>query len=867
MFKNLFKKDSESDGADSALQESTAATEDAERAREWQARFASAADETAVLQLAYDAPTIELKLTALGALKQEDSFKHAMRAFREQDKRLYRAAKTRWEEIRDRRLANAEGGAIVSDARALLDQEQIPANRLVELDARWSNLNTELLEPELPAGFTAARAELGTKVRAHGEQSRALGLWFAAVDDVQRKLALLLPGVAQGDTAPTAPEPFAVSLLDLLGKAPDAAEPRCAEKLADANRQLALAASVTQRAQFLQSLPAAGAADAAAEKAAIEQWRSFPELAEGGAAHAILAQRFADWRNAGIDARKRDQDAHKAQERARRTQQDQQRNESVLRLIETAEAAHVSGHVAELASTLGAIDAALKRGSVNANLAQRVETLRREHQRLQDWQRWSGGLGREQLAAEAQTLAQQATGRISIKAHTDAIAKLRERWKELDKLGAASNQSIWLAFDGALKRAYEPIVAHLDKLKQARVENLATREQIIAQLTEAAAKLSPAATEAGETVQPDWRAVARTLEQARIAWQKLGPVEHTVPRGALQGENAVTSRYGNAVQALQVPLQAVYDSARREREQLIRSAKEIGTADVSARDVVDKVRALQARWQANAKALALPRGDENALWSAFKQATDAIFAARDAKRAAKEEASNAQVKGREEIIERLSTFASSGAAGEIKRVLADADSAWRAAADVPKPVLAKLDARYRAAREALTKQLAALAKRGAQARFDALLVAIALCAERESADEVAGGEPNADLEARWNGISDLPPAWRSALKTRWEQSPTASTAPGEQPISAMLDALLNLEAACHLESPGEFAAARHQLKMRALKSALESRQSTAHTPADIERWLLSAAAFARPDALSRERLEKIIEAIKLGRAG
>jgi hypothetical protein len=83
----------------------------------------------------------------------------------------------------------------------------------------------------------------------------------------------------------------------------------------------------------------------------------------------------------------------------------------------------------------------------------------------------------------------------------------------------------------------------------------------------------------------------------------------------------------------------------------------------------------------------------------------------------------------------------------------------------------------------------------------------------------------------------------------------------------MLDALLNLEAACHLESPGEFAAARHQLKMRALKSALESRQSTAHTPADIERWLLSAAAFARPDALSRERLEKIIEAIKLGRAG
>jgi hypothetical protein len=78
------------------------------------------------------------------------------------------------------------------------------------------------------------------------------------------------------------------------------------------------------------------------------------------------------------------------------------------------------------------------------------------------------------------------------------------------------------------------------------------------------------------------------------------------------------------------------------------------------------------------------------------------------------------------------------------------------------------------------------------------------------------------------------------------------------------DTLLHLEVACGIDSPSEFSAARRQLKLLALKTAMEERRAAVATPADIERRLLEAASTARPDDLSRARLEKIIAALQAG---
>jgi hypothetical protein len=472
---------------------------------------------------------------------------------------------------------------------------------------------------------------------------------------------------------------------------------------------------------------------------------------------------------------------------------------------------------------------------------------------LRDWQRWSGRQAREQLVAEAQALATAAAGKIAVKAHAETIEKLRERWKELDKLGGPTNQTSWLAFDGALKTAYAPVAAHLEKLKAAREENLAARNTIIEGLNQAATRFFPAvvenAAQAAEA-KTDWRAVSHTLEEARVAWRRLGPVEHTVPRKALQGQNSVTTRYDAAIQSLLAPLKNAYGEATRQREALISAAKDLVTPEGVVREAVAKVRKLQTDWQAHAKALPLPRHEENALWIAFKSATDAVFTGLDASRAAREAEFGAKTRAREEIIERVTACASANVASEIKRALAEADSAWRACPQLPKPQGEKYEKRYRGARAAATKRIGELAAHAARARFDALVQAMALCQERETSSE-----PAPDLEARWNAVEHLPTSWKTKLQARFL---------GGQADSAVRlpEALLDLEIACGIDSPPEFEADRQRLKLRALKEAMESRRGPATTQDDIERRLIDAAAMPRPDVLSRERLARIIAAVQ-----
>jgi DNA repair protein SbcC/Rad50 len=848
MFDNLYKKD--------AAPPPAAATPITEAELQgWREKLRAAeGDDRALLQLAHQAPGVDLKLAALAALTQEDAIKQATREFRDQDKRLYRAAKSRWEAAVARREALAQAPVLIAAAHSLLEQESIPANRLVELDRAWAALSEALPDPALASEFAVVRSQLGARVRERGEAGQALERWLAAADAVIHALTAGLAGVAAGAVAPASPKPSsttaeqAAALLQLLndvpGAADAAADPRRTEKIDAANRALALAASVVQRAEFLRSLPVAGLADESDEKTKIEQWRSFPEVSDGEL-QALLTHRFSEWRNACGEERQREREARRTHEGEVSAERRKRRLAQMQGHVEQAEAAHAAGQVAELTRLITQIDGALKAGAVDAALTRRIESLRQEQLRLREWQRWSGGQRREELVAEAQGLAGMAAEKIALKAHADAIEKLRQRWKELDKLGGATSKTLWLAFDGALKAAYAPVAAHLDKLKAARQENLAARNRIIDDLLKAGAS------------QPDSRALARTLEEARITWRKLGPVEHTVPRDAQKGDQAVSARFAAVLQALEAPLTQAYRDATAERERLIAAAKSLAEATPLARDAIDMARALQAQWQAHAKGLPLPRREESALWTAFKAATDAVFtardaarSARDAERAARESESNAPIKAREAIIDTLLALPS-GSAAEIKRALAVADTSWRASPRVAGPQASRLEARYRAARDAAAKRLREIADHAAQARFDALIAAMRLCDEREAA-----GEPSPDLETRWSAIADLPAPWKAAVEARFRGAAPAKPQP-------LPDTLLNLELACGLDSPAEFTAARRQLKMQALKVAMENRRPDAGaSPADIERWLLEAAATPRPDELSRSRLEKILAAVR-----
>src|SRR5262249_13330601 len=153
----------------------------------------------------------------------------------------------------------------------------------------------------------------------------------------------------------------------------------------------------------------------------------------------------------------------------------------------------------------------------------------------------------------------------------------------------------------------------------------------------------------------------------------------------------------------------------------------------------------------------------------------------DTARAAREAEANAPIKAREAIIDGLAALPAESTGAQIKRAMVDADTAWRSSARIHGPQAAKLDARFRAARESASRRLREVAERAAQARYDALLVAMRICDEREASPD------SGDLQARWNALTDLPAAWKTAMDARF-----GGTTPAKRPPLA--DTLLNLEA-------------------------------------------------------------------------
>lgn len=438
--------------------------------------------------------------------------------------------------------------------------------------------------------------------------------------------------------------------------------------------------------------------------------------------------------------------------------------------------------------------------------------------------------------------------RISIKQHADAIENLRERWKECDRLGGATSRSLWQRFDGALKIAYTPVTAHLAKLKATRQENLEARNKLIAILD-----LAPL----GDEGTHDFKELARALDGFQTEWRKLGPIEHTVPHKARE---ALLMRMRKSMARIEAPLFEARRVAQSKRDRLIERATALA-ADARARDVIAKVRELQAEWQREAKAMPLARNVENAVWTAFRTATDAVFTQRDAAFNARDAEFKTNKSAREELIATVVALNETNSVTDLKRVLIETDSAWRRAGEAPRADAAKLDGQFRTAREAAQRLIASSAQRIWDAKCDALNAKLAICEEVENATAAE------NIDARYAAISALPNVWEQALAARLARAKAGTTittdlAAAVKNQEAQKLILLQLESALDVASPLAFQAARRDLKLRAMKMAMEGK-ATADANPGLDKLTADALAFSHLDAASRERLNAILVALRV----
>ena len=844
-------------------------------ATDWPQKLQAAlGDDTALLALARENAPVDVKLAAVSALSSEAALKLAEREHRDTDRRVHRLAKQRHLAQVALRETAEHAGRLIGAARALVHEPVIPSNRLVELDRAWRALNAESINPTQRVEFEALLAQLTTLTRERGDRVLELERWAAEAHAALARLQAACMAAATGTEDRSHLAAARDAARGVLDAAP-AADPSAALRAAlggalqggeELDARLAVLdallhdAAVAAPATSAGPAPGAMGVDAAAtplDPAA--RWSQFAPLADAPLAHT-LNQRFAQWQQARDDAQQARRSERRARARDRERGLRTEHAQALATALDGAEAALADGHLGQTHQQLVEVDELLQGGAPATALQQRIEAVQAEYTRLKGWQHWGGGLARDELVLQAEALAAATLGeadvgvKLSVKQQAELIDELRARWQELDRLGGATNRALWQRFEAALKVAYGPVAAHLDVQRAARQQNLQAREQLVDALNAVAL---PDVND--PNVAPGWKPLAVALERFETEWRRLGPLEHSVPH---KQRDRLVERMRAAVQRLEAPLNEARRGAQRTREQLVARAAVLAaeaSAGTPARDLVARVRELQAEWQHHAAALPLARGLENALWGAFKADIDAVFSARHAAFSARDAEFKAHAAARAALVERLAAVGTDSPAAELQRTLAEVDSAWQRAGPAPRNDAAALDAQFHSARDGVRQLLATSAQRRWHSHCDALLAKLVACEQFES--EAGSAQARATLEQRWAELPALPAVWEHALAQRVALMP-AALASGSG-ASASADAvLLQLEAAFQLESPPALQAARRALKLQAMKAALESRPSAASAALAPDQWL--AAALGRPalDAAQRARLGQVIAALR-----
>ncbi len=859
-------------GADPGLAPGAPALDD------WAPRLQAAmGDDAALLALARAGAPLEVKLAAVGALSAEEAMKLAEREFRNHDRRVHRLAKQRHTERVAQRKA-AEGAAeLIVAARALVEEPFIAVNRLVELDRAWQALDPGLLAPAQRGEFEALMAQLSSLTRERADEALKLKQWTAqarlalanlhavcaeAAAGTANRGSLAAAGAAASLAIESAPQgDTGAALCEALAAAAQAGT-ELDERLdvLEVVLQVSLLPGSGPSAEPVPSGDATGTAATAQD--AVLRWKQLPPLTDARLADT-LNQRFEQWRQAQEDARQNRRTQRREQVKAQQHAARSEHAETLASVLERAEAALAEGHLTDAHKHLIEIDELLHGGVSAGPLRARVDSLQAGYAQLKGWQHWAGGRARDELVLQAEALAAATSGetdvrtvKLSTRQRAEVIDDMRARWKELDRLGGATSRSLWQRFDSALKVAYEPVAAHVAAQRAAREQNLLARQQLIAALD---TLTLPDVGIEGDPVAPDWRSLAGALDHFQTEWRKLGPLEHTVPHKA---RDKLVERMNAAVGRIEAPLREARRAARLTREQLIARAHALG-AEVSAgtpgRELVDRVRELQTGWQQHARALPLARADENALWTEFKTAIDAIFSARDAAFNARDAEARAHGAERAALIERLEALSADTAPAELKRTLAEVEASWQKVGSPARSDAAALDARFRHARETARQYLAGTAQRHWHAICDALLAKIALCEEVESSVDPADAQ--ALLAQRWSALPVLPAPWEQALGWR-AGLPGAAEVGKPQGTVATDELLLQAEASWGLDSPPAFETARRMLKLQAMKQAMEGRRPVTSAPLTPEQWLLALICRTGLDALQRQRLGTVLAALR-----
>jgi DNA repair protein SbcC/Rad50 len=824
----------------------------ARRARDAELRRAAIdglRDEAMLVELALAAGHAETRMAAAQRVLTADGLRKLADAAKNKDHGVARLARQRIDAIKQRQAQDAAADAIIAQLEALATEPGPILTAVIELNRRWQALDlageaARLARCEIARQAIQARFEREqNEQRARSQFERRLGEWIEAL----------------GSAAPDAPDAL-IAVRTELAALRDEARGRGDEvalaRLDQAQSRIArweeeLQASAVTLALVLEAeLLAAGTSIDHAELPA--RWQALPRAIRTPeltrrfeAAMTTVEQR----RLAQIQAAQQESNAARAQVHA---------------LLHTAEQALAAGQVQAARAAADEIKA-LKTGAglLPKPSTQRLGRLVQQLVELERWESFGQQNARVQLCERAEAVAAQTLDAAQLALE---VQKLRNEWKALDQQHAGVPKALWERFDGACEKAYAPAARYFAELAAQRKDARKRRDEFIA------AAAARASTLLAEPV--DWRAIERWLRETDQGWREgdLGSVDP----GAWK---KLDLRFRAALAPLRAALSSTRDRAKAGRQALIDEATAL-VAKAMEREVPSQIKAIQARWQAEAKELPLAQRDERALWTTFRAACDAVFDARQSRRKEEDGRRHEHHHALQELCVQLEQLARDAGKDdqEIRRALRDLQDQWKQKAGASGPDLRELESRFTKAKAAVEAMLSARVRSRAAAVWQTLAAKERLCEELDALARPGGASSgfeaqSAAVQERWSALPELPAAWEKKMLARRDAALAALSDAGasgkylermEQGAGSRRDGLLELELLLGLESPPEFQPQRLALQVRQLKERFSSGASTGAATA-AERLLAWCAQAGVADALDRQRGERIFAKVEQAR--
>jgi exonuclease SbcC len=809
--------------------------------------IATLRDEEALVALALSADHAETRKAAASRVHSTAGLRRLADEAGDKDRGVARHARARLDAMADRLAADTQGDVILVQIEALAQNPGPIVTAVVDLDRRWQALDLQG-DALRVARWEAARRTLQARFEREHDEQRARVLFQRRLSEWTQKLAAPLTTDSQAG--------LAAELASLREEAQARGDDAVLARLQLADEYL------TQGRRDLEASADAEALVAEAERLAAgtsidnatlpQRWQALGRATRTPA----LTQRFEA---ALIEVEQR----RLTQIRAAQLQSSATKQQ-IHDLLHAAEQALAAG---QLAAARAAADEIRTHKAAAGPLPKPTQQrLSRVVQQLSDLERWESfgqHNARVQLCERAEALATQPLDppKLAIE-----VQKLRAEWKVLDQQHAGVPKSLWERFDAACERAYGPAARHFAEQAAQRKQARRQREEFIA----AAAAQVP--TLLGEP--RDVRGIERWVRETERKWREgeLGSVEP----GAWKKLDA---RLKSALIPLRDALALARDQAKGGRQALIAEALALGDKATQG-GALTQVKALQARWQEEAKAMPLAQRDERALWEQFRTACDAVFSARMEKRKEEDKQKHEKYRALEATCVAIEQLAQSTDQDDAatRRGLRELAEQWKARGAEARDVPAGLESRFRQAKAVVDATLAARARGREAAVWQALSAKERLCEDldalvQRTADPADAAARTTAAQARWTALPALAADREKKLGSRRDaalralaDAHAAEALRGEieRGTQARRALLLELEMLLGIESPAELQSQRLALQVKQLRDRFKGEPSSGAGTA-AEKLVDWCALPGVADARDRQRSERVFEAVERAR--